>query len=365
MVASGFVSSLIRDRKPAAAILLAAALALSACGGDDAEGEAAPGMGDAAPAAPADRDAEPAGAVTALDREVTGAVRVGGRILLRAGDAVLSGTAADPAARVVDVDPACGRLAPAGDMAVLPCPDGIHVLAPDGSAAALVGKGTAYTAAVGLGDGRIIGHRAEGRRIDVYGPRGELDDDFDVSRHGSQLLAVPGAQDLVLEINVPETSIHEVELADSRSGSGLRAGLGIAGAAAGADGTIAAVDATGGQLLIYTATDVIRLHQAFPVPGGPWSVHVDDARGLVWVGSTGQSLLTAWDISGGTGVEVARLDAVRDPRAIAGDGDGGLMVYSGSGAGAQHLDRATVDRALAAGAADAGAERATLSPETR
>ncbi|WP_295625967.1 hypothetical protein [uncultured Corynebacterium sp.] len=359
------MSSNSRIRLSAALAGLAAlAIPLAACG-SDTEGEVSAGMGNATPKPAASSDAaEPAGEVTALDAGVTGALRVGDRILLRAGDSVLSGTPDDPAMDVNDVDAACGELAPAGDVAVLPCPDGIHVLTSDGSGTAVIGRGDAYTAAVGLSDGRIIGHRADSDRVDVFGADGEHADDFAVSRHGSQLLSVPSDRDgaVLVEVNRPETSLHEIILDESRAGSGLRAGIAVGPVDVGSDGTIAAVDARGGQLLIYTADDVIRLHNSTPVPEGPWAVMVDVPRGLVWVTSTVDGLLTAYDITTGTALQAAQLPTVADAQALAPAGRGGLVAYSATGDGAQVIDAATIDAALEEGREDLEAERELMDP---
>ncbi|MBV7295455.1 hypothetical protein KRX51_05920 [Corynebacterium sp. TAE3-ERU12] len=353
------MSSHIRHRIAAASCLLAAASTLTACGGSDED--IGPMMGNATAAPPSAPSTSPAGKVVDLDYEVTNAVQIDDRILARAGDKVISGTPTKPAVNTTDIDPACGDLAPAGGVAVLPCPDGIHVLADDGSTAALVGRGTAYSSAVGLDDGRILGHRADSERLDVYGPGGELDTDFKASRVGSQLVPVPGDKDLVLEINSPETSIHELEIAEDRLGSSLRVGLGVAEAAVGDDGTIAVTDATGSQLMIYTATDVIRLHQSFPVPQSPWAVVVDNQRNLVWVSSTAEGIITGWDISSGQGVKVAELEAVTDPRAMV-LSDGGLVVYSAAGDGVQRISATELNEAIAAMADTADQERELLAP---
>ncbi|MFC3850875.1 hypothetical protein ACFORJ_11975 [Corynebacterium hansenii] len=344
--------------------IAALAIPLAACG-SDTEGEVVEGMGNATPAPAAGAPAaDPAGTVAKLDKNVTGALVLGDRILLRAGSEILSGTPDKPAMKVSEVDAACGDLAPAGNVAVLPCPDGIHVLAADGSATAVIGRGTAYSAAVGLSDGRIVGHRSDSDRVDVFGADGEHADDFPVSRHGSQLLSVPSTREsaVLLEVNRPETSVHEIILDESRRGSGLRAGIGVGPAAVGEDGTIAAVDVKGGQLLIYTAGDVVRLHNSTPVPKGPWAVAVDSARKLVWVTSTVDGVLTAYDISSGTALKAAQLPLIADAQALAITRDGGLVAYSATGAGAQHLTAGDVGKALEEGKADLDAERKLMKP---
>lgn len=365
MVPSASVSSNSRIRLSAAiAGLVALAIPLAACG-SDAEGEVAAGMGNATPLPAAGTPADdPAGTVVDLDKNITGALVVGDRILLRSGSEVLSGTPTDPEMTSNDVDEACGDLAPAGNVAVLPCPDGIHVLAKDGSGTAVIGRGTSYSAAVGLSDGRIVGHRSDSDRIDVFGADGEHADDFTVSRHGSQLLSVPSTREsaVLLEVNRPETSIHEIILDESRSGSGLRAGIGVGPADVGEDGTVAAVDTKGGQLLIYTAGDVVRLHNSTPVPEGPWAVAVDSARGLVWVTSTVDGVLTAYDVSTGTALKAAQVPLIADAQALVVTADGGLVAYSASGAGAQRLSTDDVEKALEDGKAELDAERGLMQP---
>ncbi|MFD5868667.1 hypothetical protein ACFWGD_08655 [Corynebacterium sp. NPDC060344] len=363
------MSSNSRIRMSAAIAGIAAlAFPLAACG-SDAEGEVTAGMGNATPlpaagAPSGDGNEGVAGDVVKLPKNVTGALAVGDRILLRAGAEVLSGTPDDPAMKVNEVDEACGDLAPGANVAVLPCPDGIHVLARDGSATAVIGRGTAYSAAVGLADGRIVGHRSDSDRVDVFGADGEHADDFAVSRTGSQLLSVPSDREsaVLIEINRAETSLHEIILDESRPGSGLRAGIGVGPAAVGADGTVAAVDVKGGQLLVYTADDIVRLHNSTPVPEGPWAVAVDSDRGLVWVTSTVDGVLTAYDISEGTALKAAQLPTIADAQALVITDDGGLVAYSASGAGAQHVTAGDVAKALEEGKADLDAERALMEP---
>lgn len=319
-------------------------------------------MGNATPAPLSAEAGEPAGEVAEFTADVTSAVRYGDSFISRAGDQLFAGPDDEPNRNSREISSECGELSATDDVVVLPCPDGIHVLAQDGDSAAVVGQGSAYTSAVGLPDGRIIGHRADSNRVDVYDPKGEQSADFTVSSHGSQMLAMPGDDDLLLEINVPETSITEIQLDEERSGSSLRIGIGVGKVAAGDNGVIAAADTMGNQLMIYTATDVIRLHQMFPVDDSPWAVHIDNDRELVWITSTATATLTGWDISGGTGIKVAELPVVESPLSLTEDGSGGFVVFSGEGHGAQSISGDDVDAAIDAGREAADAERDVLAP---
>lgn len=356
------MSSIKRHRLSAASVTVVAALFLTACGGDDTEGEAPGAMGNATPAPLSAEAGEPAGEVAEFSANITSAVRTGDRFLSRDGDTLYSGTAAEPDMNSTDIAPECGELSGYRNTVVLPCSDGIHVLAPNGNTTAVVGQAHSYTSAVGLPDGRIAGHRAESNVIDVYGPDGEQSSDFQVSNHGSQLIAVPGDEDLLLEVNSPETSITEVELGEERSGSSLRVGLGVGKVAAGTNGLIAAADTIGNQLMIYTATDVIRLHQSFPVDESPWAVTVDSERDLVWITSTATGTLTGWDVSSGTGIKVAELPVVEAPHSLTRDGSGGFVVFSGEGHGVQAISNDDIEAAIEDGQEAADAERELLAP---
>lgn len=346
-----------------AALLAVSAVACSS----SVEGDVSEGMGNATPAPAAKTDrGQLKGALIPIDDNIKGAVAVGDRIVLRSEDKVLSGTATKPAENKHKVAASCGELASGGSVAVLPCEDGIHVLSSNGDDTAVVGRGTAYSAAVGLNDGRIIGHRADSNEIDVFGADGEHSTSFTASRDGSQLVAVPnvggGETTRLMEVNRSETSVHEIVLDESRAGNGLRAGIGVGPAAALKNGTVAAVDAKASQLLIYTMTDIIRLHQAAPIPEGPWGVAADNARNLFWVTSTVDGKLTGWDVSGGTPVKVAELETVSDPQSLVVLPNGEIAVFSASGAGAQVLSKADVDSVIAEHSAEAASDAKRMEP---
>ncbi|WP_211255341.1 YncE family protein [Corynebacterium lactis] len=329
----------------------AGALALSGCSSSVEGSEVKEGMGNASPA-PA---ASPAmtgglkGKLKKIDENITDAVLAGDQVISKAQGKIFAGPLNNPAAKSVVLKNQCGLLAPGGNTALLPCSDGIHVLSPEGTVAAVVGRGTGYSSAVGLPGGRIIGHRSDSDQVDVFGADGELSETFGASREGSQLVAVPpvgdGPATRLMEVNRPETSVHELKLDETRTGSGLRAGIGVGKAAAGTK-YIAAADTKGNQLLVYTMTDIIRLHQAAPVPESPWAVAVDDSRDLIWVASTKVNKLTAYDVSSGTPVRMAEIDTVADPQSLVVAENGAVEVFSATGQGAQLLEPSDIDKAI-------------------
>lgn len=331
--------------------LSASAVVLAGCS-SDVEGDIDTGMGNATPV-PAASPAAPDSAIgkaKKIDEGVTDAVLVGDRVVLKAGNKIFAGPLNNPIERSMKLDAKCGEPAPGGPNALLPCEDGIHVITDQATETAVVGRGTNYSAAVGLEGGRIIGAHADSNVVDVFGADGELASDFKAANNGTQLVVIPKADNdadvKLLEVNRPETSVHELKLDESRAGSALRAGIGVGKVASG-DHVIAAADTKGNQLLIYTATDVIRLHQAAPAPEAPWAVAVDESRGIVWVTSTKVNKLTGYDISSGTPVKVADINTVADPQSVVATEDGQIGVFSATGDGAQIFDSADVDKAIA------------------
>lgn len=97
-------------------------------------------------------------------------------------------------------------------------------------------------------------------------------------------------------------------------------------------------DNLGPQLAVYTADDVIRLHQTAPVDESPWGVAWDDVHDLAWISSTAENSLVAYDISTGVPVEEHRLDTVADVHNVVVLSDGTLVAASATGDGLQVID---------------------------
>ena len=114
--------------------------------------------------------------------------------------------------------------------------------------------------------------------------------------------------------------------------------IGVGQIAAGEDGLVIASDTLGDQVAVYTATDVIRLHQTAPVAASPWGVAWDAGRDLAWVASTTGNVLASYDISSGVPEQVHTLTSVADAHHIAVLPDGTLIAVSATGDGLQVID---------------------------
>ncbi|MGD7001273.1 hypothetical protein [Corynebacterium halotolerans] len=307
--------------------------------------EPGPEMGNAvalpSPAAP-----DPAGRVIELPAErsqITDMERAGDTIALRSESALTVGTLdqiESGDAEVLDVAAACGDLTATGDTFVLPCDTTVYLI--DAAAPSLAESVTTEepaTAAALTSTGELIVGSDTAENISVY--RGNEDPaNFDVEGATTQMVSVPVTDqpDAVVRIWNPETIIQDVDWTNDRQGATLRVGIGVGQMAPGPDGLVLVSDTAGSQLAVYTADDVIRLHQTYPVDQSPWAVAWDNANELAWTASTAENTLTGYDISQGEPVEQAKLDSVADAKNILVLDDGTLLAASESGDGLQVID---------------------------
>lgn len=324
-----------------AALALACAAALAGCqsqGPSDLSEE----MGDATAAASAP-SVDPAGEVVPLPpelAEVTALERVGDVLAVRSGGTLAFGTVEDfrrGSIATAEASPECGELTAAGSSFLLACDREVRVY-PAGSpreaqtrpvdgratAATLLSGGELVT--VNDEDAEVVLHPAEGDpvRIGVASP-------------STQVLSLPleGRPDAVVRTWAQDTTIQDVDWTNEREGGRLRVGLGVGRVAAGPDGLVLASDTTGDQLAVYTADEVVRLHQTAPVPDSPWAVAWDEDHRLAWVASTARNALTGWDISQGVPQRRHELATVANATSMVALDDGTLVLASASGEGLQ------------------------------
>ena len=132
-----------------------------------------------------------------------------------------------------------------------------------------------------------------------------------------------------------DTTIQNLDWRNERGGGTLRVGLGVGAISAGDEGLVLAADTRGNQLAVYTALDVIRLHQTTPVPAGPWAVGWDSDRELAWVASTEGNRLTGFKLSSGVPQQASQLHTIADAQSMVINDEGTIVLGSASGAGIQ------------------------------
>lgn len=151
-------------------------------------------------------------------------------------------------------------------------------------------------------------------------------------------LAVTG--DSLTALDRRQTSLTEVDVADSSLGLSLRAGQGAATLTPDHFGRMFVTDPAANALLVYTA-DSLVLRQQGPVGPGPYAVAYDDRAELAWVTVTGSNEVVAYDVSEGIPKQVRRLPTVRQPNSVTvNPATGELFVGSATDEGVQRIPTA-------------------------
>ena len=368
-VGSGNVPSVSTPRPVLIAVLAAAAVTATACNSapSPVDESALPQLTEAkiADSPPADnpdgRTFRVPGALA--ESELTDlAVADGDVLAVRAGEHLGIGTAEQLATgdyTDVDVAAGCGPLSVRDTRFVLACPDGddrggvIRLFDADspGSPEDIRVPVPVTTAAL-TDDGRILaGASGEGEVLVIS--RGESGDSatdatIDIKDSVDQLIAVPvsGESDRAVVIDRGNTVISGVDWTNSKPGAALRAGVGVGRISAGEPGTgvLFASDTRGGQLLVYTVSPVIMLHQMATAGASPWALAWDSSDQVVWVSDTANNEITAYSVAEGVPVAVGSLRSIADVRGLGITGTGDLIAV-GSG-GVQVIDSATRHAAL-------------------
>ncbi len=331
------------------ALIAVTSLALTACQQGSAP-EPGPEMGDAvAQASPAATDPDgrvielPSEASEVIDLEVAGDV-----VGLRAETTLTIGTVDEVEsgeATVLDVDASCGDLTVTGTTFVLPCDDRVRLIDatdPGNEDVRDVPEAAPVTVAALLSTGELVVGNDQEAEVTVYrsGEDGEETETIEVAAPTTQLIAVqvPGSPDAVVRSYRPDTTIQDVDWTNDRQGGTLRLGIGVGQIAGGTDGLVLGSDTAGSQLTVYTADEVIRLHQTAPVDESPWGVAWDPVNDLAWIASTAENSLAAYDISTGVPLEEHRLSTVADAHNVAVLPDGALVLASATGDGLQVIE---------------------------
>ncbi|AER69103.1 Prolipoprotein LppL [Corynebacterium pseudotuberculosis] len=236
----------------------------------------------------------------------------------------------------IDVQDSCGALTATDREFILPCPDGVHVvdaLTPDKHD---VVTGDPATAAVKTTSGEIIAGDSATASLRVY-RNGEDPQSIKTEFITNQIVAIPvdGQPDAVARVNNEHTVIQDIHWAEGKSGALLRVGRGVGQISPAEQSILLASDTVVGQLMVYGAEDVIRLHQSSPVGASPWAVAWDKKNQQAWVSTTSDNKLTAYSLSSGTAEPKRHYSSVADVHSVVVLDDATVIAGSATGDGLQ------------------------------
>lgn len=273
---------------------------------------------------------------------------VGKNLALRTDDSLWLGTVDElaDAGTTVDIAAECGELTATEQHFILACGDSVHVFSAGESDGEEITPEVEFpvTAATRMNNGDLVVASDESAEVAIVSPRGEVMSTFTAAAPTDELVHVESAShgEQLVRTWREDTTIQNLDWRNERGGGTLRVGLGVGDIAVGDEGLVLAADTRGNQLAVYTALDVIRLHQTTPVPAGPWSVAWDSERDLAWVASTKHNLLTAFRISSGIPQRAAQLKTLADAQSLVVTDDGTLVLASATGHGIQVITQPEV-----------------------
>ena len=241
----------------------------------------------------------------------------------------------------IDVSEHCGDLTASPQHFVLACGDKVLLFdpqKPDSPQELAVEEETPVTVAAEASTGEIFVGSADSASIGVY-EEGERTAEISVEGGSDQLISVPNPDgaDGIVRVLRQDSTIQSLDWEKDRAGGRLRVGQGVGQIAGGDGAVVVASDTVGKRVAIYTASDVIRLHQFGNTEGTPWAVAWDNERTLAWVTTTDNNLLHAYSVSTGVPELVGSVATVAGAQNIAVLGDGTLVAASATGDGLQFI----------------------------
>ena len=331
-------------------VLVASVSALTACNstvGIGADPNSAV-YGHAEPAAsPGSKD--PAGDVVDFD-PVSDLAALGGVLAVRTADSLTVGSAQDFSAHKaerVGVDESCGDLTASTSHFVLACGDKVLFIDPQNPSAPTelaVEEDAPITVAAQTSSGEVFVGSKDSNKIGLY-KDGERDKTIKVEAGSDQLIAVPNTDgadgsagaDGVVRVLRDDSTIQSLDWEKHRAGGRLRVGQGVGLISGGEGAVVVAADTVGERVAIYTASDVIRLHQYGNTDGTPWATAWDSGRSLAWVTTTDNNLLQAFKVADGVPEAAGSLSTVADAQNVAVLDDGTVVAASATGDGLQFI----------------------------
>ncbi|KNA93272.1 hypothetical protein ABW18_02365 [Gordonia jacobaea] len=325
------------------ATIVVATMVLAGCGSSDDGGgkkeTVAPATASAAPAGPA---ATPAGTVVPTPPGSTQLAHSGNSlgVLSKDGTSVLrlSTEAITTPPSTVAV-PRLTRLIGVGDGAFVGAgPETLVRIAPDGAVTSARTSVSEPTALARTTAGQILVGTANGHLV-VFDAAFKQSRDIGGFVGVDQITVSPVGADLpdeqVVVLDKAQSSVTPVNISTGEFGAALRAGNGATEATVDHYGRILVANTRDDEIVgFYGAPLVMRFR--YPVPNGPYAVDYDDTRNLLWVSTTANNEVVAYDLAGGEPVEKHRFAAVAQPDALTvDDASGTVYVLSARDGGVQ------------------------------
>ncbi len=180
-------------------------------------------------------------------------------------------------------------------------------------------------------DERILVGTADGHLL-VYSPgadgaQARLVRDIGGFVRVDEITVSPAADHQVVVLDRAQSSVTPVDLADGTLGAALRAGNGATNSTVDRYGRVLVANTRDGEILGFYGQPLVMRFR-YPVSGGPYAVDYDDTRNLLWVSTTANNEVVAYDLSSGEPTERFRHATVGQPDSITVDSSGALYVLS-------------------------------------
>ncbi|MEO9330149.1 outer membrane protein assembly factor BamB family protein [Gordonia aurantiaca] len=186
------------------------------------------------------------------------------------------------------------------------------------------------TAIVRAAGGQIVVGTSDGRIL-IY------DEDFQKKHDAREfvrvdsLTAAPasaeGLDGQVVVLDRAQSSVTPIDPADGDPGPALRAGNGATTSTVDRFGRILVANTRDGEILGFYGSPLVMRFR-YPVADGPYAVDYDDTRNVLWVSTTGNNEVVAYDLADGEPTEKQRFASVVQPDRITVDDKGTVYVLS-------------------------------------
>ena len=149
-----------------------------------------------------------------------------------------------------------------------------------------------------------------------------------IAEHDGQVVVLDRAQ----------SSVTEVDIADSDLGVALRSGDGATNLTVDHYGRFLTTDTLGGEFLGFYGDPIVHKFR-HPVAFGPYAVDYDDTHNLAWVATTGNNQVTAYELATGTPVQVQQFQTVSQANSMVVNPETGTVyLLSADGGGLQIIN---------------------------